>query len=69
MLAGFIKMPEPIILPIIIDVADQNPIFFAKEVVDDILNEEDKKECPIIPGKRQGNKKTPKFTGFQFHYY
>ena len=31
MLAGFIKTPEPITLPIIIAVADQNPIFLARE--------------------------------------
>ena len=31
MLDGFINIPEPIILPIIIDVADQKPILFARE--------------------------------------
>jgi len=31
MLAGFIKTPEPITLPIIIAVADQNPILLARE--------------------------------------
>jgi hypothetical protein len=29
--AGFINTPEPIMLPIIIEVADQKPIFFARE--------------------------------------
>ena len=32
--AGFINTPEPMILPIIMDVADQKPIFFASEEVD-----------------------------------
>jgi hypothetical protein len=41
--AGFINTPEPIILPMIIEVADQKPIFWARdEVLVDIIIEEDK---------------------------
>ena len=32
-LAGFINTPEPMMLPIIIEVADQKPILLAREVV------------------------------------
>ena len=42
--AGFMNTPEPIILPMIIEVADQKPIFLAREVLVDILIEEDKKK-------------------------
>jgi len=41
-LAGFIKTPEPIILPIMSAVADQNPIFLASEEVVGITGKEDK---------------------------
>ncbi len=37
--AGFINTPEPIILPMIIAVADQKPIFLARAELVDIINE------------------------------
>jgi hypothetical protein len=40
-LAGFINTPEPMILPMIMEVADQKPIFLAREAAD-IMNKEDK---------------------------
>jgi len=36
MLAGFINTPEPMMLPIMIEVADQKPIFLASDEVVDI---------------------------------
>jgi len=50
MLAGFINTPEPIMLPITIAVADQKPIFLARDVVD-ILKRKIRK-------KYWGNKKS-----------
>jgi hypothetical protein len=49
-LAGFINTPEPIMLPIIIEVADQKPIFFARDEVVDIIEKEDN-EKEIISRK------------------
>jgi hypothetical protein len=46
--AGFIKTPEPIMLPIIIDVADQKPIFCASDKVVDGISK-----------RKIGNKKSP----------
>jgi len=37
MLAGFINTPDPIILPAMIEVADQKPILLASDEVVDIL--------------------------------
>jgi len=37
--AGFIKTPAPMILPMMMEVEDQNPIFFASVEVDDIEEE------------------------------
>ena len=46
MLDGFINIPEPIILPIIMEVADQKPILFAKEKDAGILGRKiTKKPC------------------------
>jgi hypothetical protein len=36
-LAGFINTPEPMILPMMMDVAAQKPIFFAREEVDELI--------------------------------
>jgi hypothetical protein len=41
---GFMNTPEPITLPITIVVADQNPIFLARDEVVDIMKREDKEE-------------------------
>jgi hypothetical protein len=50
MLAGFINTPEPIILPIIMEVADQKPIFLARDEVVGIIKKEDN-EKEIMPRK------------------
>lgn len=42
---GFIKTPEPIMLPIMMEADDQKPIFLARDDVAGILNEEDMKLC------------------------
>jgi hypothetical protein len=44
MLAGFINTPDPMILPMIMEVADQKPIFLARDEVVGIKKQEDKKE-------------------------
>ena len=45
-LAGFIKTPDPMILPTIIEVADQKPIFLARDELVDILKRKiTKKPC------------------------
>ena len=45
-LAGFIKTAEPMILPTIMEVADQKPIFFASDEVVGILKRKiTKKPC------------------------
>jgi hypothetical protein len=44
MLAGFMNTPEPMILPTIMEVADQKPIFWAREEVDDISKEGKEKQ-------------------------
>jgi hypothetical protein len=41
-LAGFINTPEPMILPMIMELADQKPIFLASDDVVDIIRKEDK---------------------------
>jgi hypothetical protein len=47
MLAGFINTPEPIILPTIMEVADQKPIFWARDEVVDIIEKEDNIIMPL----------------------
>jgi hypothetical protein len=50
MLDGFMNTPEPMILPIIMEVADQKPIFLERDDAAGIINEEDKKELPETAG-------------------
>jgi hypothetical protein len=50
MLAGFINTPEPMILPIIMEVADQKPIFLPRDEVLVIV----KQPAPELFGGGQG---------------
>ncbi len=57
-LAGFINTPEPMILPMIMEVADQKPIFFARDEVVDIIEKEDNEKESI---SHKVTKNTEKF--------